>query len=290
MKNLPEDYKNRFETVLKGKSFSAGLGRCVLVSRFHYFCGIDLEWTKENMLPLFNFKKNRVFAEQAWNGMLFWGRMPLELFEDFKPLISSAVEKLSDNREGQRERLYALAIDPFLTGNFVQLENNWFYDILRNKKTTEKHRVFIAHRIWDRLRSEKHDYKKKLWKRWLKKYCQDRIGNNPIELSKEETESILQWAPHLQPVFSEVVDVICTMDVSPPEHTLLYTDIRMGNFAETHPKDVNKLLTYILVGDEQLPLHCYELNPIFETLKKSLSDEELKPLLNHLMRLGCRYE
>ena len=81
----------------QGKSFT--LARVILASRLYYFYVVAPEWTKEILIPIFNWQEPTE-ARCAWEGYLWMPRISLELIDDIKESFIETfnhVESLGNN-------------------------------------------------------------------------------------------------------------------------------------------------------------------------------------------------
>ena len=88
----------------KGRSFT--LARVILASRLYYFYIVSPEWTKEKLIPIFDWQTSKE-ARCVWKGYLRMPRITLELIDDIKESFIEAfnhVESLGDDAT----RLYHL--------------------------------------------------------------------------------------------------------------------------------------------------------------------------------------
>ena len=65
----------------QGKSFT--LARVILASRLYYFYVVAPEWTKEKLIPIFDWQESKE-ARCVWEGYLWMPRINLELIDDIK--------------------------------------------------------------------------------------------------------------------------------------------------------------------------------------------------------------
>ncbi|HWR84277.1 MAG TPA: SIR2 family protein [Candidatus Deferrimicrobium sp.] len=283
---MPEEYKDRFEKVISSDSYAGQLGRCVLASRLHYLYLRSQDWSKKNLLPLLDFSISPDRATAAWHGFLVWGQVLPNLVNDLKPLYIQAVDQLSDTQERHREQLFSHVTDIMLDFPGDPPDWKWFYEILGQKNTSDKDRQQVIDRIWLRLRQEREGFKNAVWSNWLKRFWSDRADGVPVPLSVEEADRLIEWTPWLKPVFAEAVDLACRTLGFKLMHTHLYHELGESSLPSSHPKDVVRLLVYILGGSGNETLHGYELVPLYDHLAEFLDESELVELKNILKRLG----
>ncbi len=62
---LPQEYLDRFTKIITNESYAAQMGRVVLASQTHFLFGYAPGWTRERIIPLFDWSKNVKQAQQA---------------------------------------------------------------------------------------------------------------------------------------------------------------------------------------------------------------------------------
>ncbi|MCK5125566.1 MAG: DUF4020 domain-containing protein [candidate division Zixibacteria bacterium] len=283
---IPKDYLDRFERAISDEtSYSAQLVRCILASRIHYIHMHKRKWTKDNLLPIFDFKRDELTAKQAWHGFLILGKDPYPIIDEFKQFYVQAIDKIEDIEDRLRERLYKHIFWIFDVGTDNSCDFNWFYQILAHKSTTEKDLEYLTNELWVLLR-KKESLRKSVWDRWLKKYWSDRNGGNPKSLEPFEANRLIECLPLLAAVFKDAVDIACKTKGFDLTHTSLYADLVESELLETHSADVFRLLNYLLDDGKVETFHQDSLFPLYESLKEVLGENEVIELREHLTRLG----
>jgi hypothetical protein len=287
-KGLLMPYKERFEAIISQNTEAAVMGRVILVSQLEYLFTVDPVWTKENLIPLLDWDKNAQQAKQAWNAWLQWGRInePLlnELIPLFKKSFSCLATQLSKNRERFAEWIAHIAVfwmnDP--------LDNNWLPDFLR--KVEEQDRIYFASRMRRQLKGMEPERKTRLWERWLKRYWEGRNQGTPISLSDEELIKMVEWIDELEPLFPEVVEVICSGRIPKFKHTSFFSQLANDKTTITtgYPTDSARLLAY-LTTNNQIPIYfCDNLERLTEKLITVQAPTKiLRTLCDNLAAIGC---
>lgn len=283
---LPAGYVVRFGDVISSPAYAAQLSRCVLASRLHFLAFLDLKWTKEHMLPLFDFGSDSLTATQVWHGFLVWGHIPSKLREEMKPMFREAARRLEDT-ERIRERLFGLILAMAVNNPSTPADLDWLYSILGDKSTLEKDREVIADDIWRSLREGDEEFANSIWSRWLKQLWEDRIKGRPIELTSKEADRIVECTAKLVPMFSEAVALACEIENLVLRYTHLYSDLLKGSLVKSHPHDVKRLLIHILRKQDNYTHQQTELVPLYRVLKVELGGEQILDLTEELVRLGC---
>lgn len=167
----------------QGRSFT--LARVILASRLYYFYVIAPEWTKEKLIPGFDWQESTE-AEFMWRGYLWISRINLELIDDIKESFIAAfnhVESLGNDAT----RLYHLfAVICMEYGNVFTTEQQ--RKILLDIGTSG--RVDIADFLW-RSFPDKPDERDAYWTNRIKPFIKHAW---PREANAVDTQTSRQFA------------------------------------------------------------------------------------------------
>lgn len=283
---LPVPYKARFTKLLDSNSLAAQLARCVIVSRLHYLQYLDSEWTREHLLPLMDFGRDKLTAEQSWHGYLFWGQLTRDQVAEMKPVAVSAALRLEDGGENFRKLLFERITDMMIIDPSEEPDWVWFYSILSNGVVTDMELGNIAKRIEQTLREADDKFTIGLWTRWLKKYWSDRIEGKPIPMSPQEGDSMLAWPLYLGEFFTEAVEIARRISVFELRFTHLFSDLQDSKLVEEYPQEVARWVTHTLKPQKDYEQHSFYLVPLYQKLKEILGAEAIVELTEELVRLG----
>ena len=273
----------RFKKVIDDATEIGSFGKAILGSQFDYFLGLYPDWTKEELLPLFNFNENES-AEILWDGWLSWGRLNLENLEILFPHYINAVEHLAQNDHKKSMRFASHVADLTL---FVV--DDPIHEILNEyiSKASENSRVDLINQISNRLKELAPDKKEYHWEKWIKEFIQRRIHSIPKGLSPGEYEGILNWIINLEPVFEDAVQLFTDSEPLAFKHSSVFTFLLESDSLNTNPDETIKLVLHIIEAD--LEKHfCYQLKKIHQKLEGINKSEELyEELSNRLAEMGC---
>lgn len=281
---IPEEYKAMFRSILNGESNDAAMGRVMIASRLWWLWALESDWIEEHMLPIFNWDKGEIRAQQAWHGYLFWGRwtqamLPLML-PYYKSCFSKQKEYFSETiRAGLSEHLASIA----LFGDIDPIEEGWLFDYLSQSEGTD--RINWANAVNNNLARTSPEHKQKVWTR-LKGYWEQRNLGKPIKLSPKEKGTMLGWVWHLDSAFPEAVELYLT-GPDPLDQRAWFRKIEKSEHIEIHPNAFAELMVYILKF-EKPPL--WSMDKMMGIVEKLKEHHELKTQLleicNQLLRLG----
>ncbi|PNR89086.1 hypothetical protein CN13_04140 [Petrotoga sp. HKA.pet.4.5] len=282
-----DEYKGRFERIISAKSNTAAMGRVILASQLHFLFSLDHKWTREKILPLldWNTDADAQRAEQAWEGYLRWGKWNEALLPDLLPLYEQAYNNL--RRDSESYDLLCVHLASIAVRSSIDpIQSGWLDKFIEN--VDEKTRGKWAAEVTNQLTSLPQEAIKEIWNKWIRNYWSIRTDGIPLPLSPEEAGNMVDWVFALQPVFSEVVDlIVAKLDPVLKIPEMFYYRLDKENFAEKYPLDTTRLLNHLLKGETRPFCHCYEVIKLFNNISKNLPLDDIKPLKEHLIRLGC---
>ena len=283
---LPPRYKQYFRKVLSGKSYTAQLGRVVLVSHMRFLFALDADWTRKNILPLLDWSSDQRRTQQAWHGYLLGGRWHEELLPGLLPLYQQSFCKLSDELSSMRDRFCEHLASIALYSPSNPMKDGWLQKfLLTSDSESRKNWVSNVSQQLLPLREESVQY---LWDRWMHDYWSERITGVPLALSEDEKEGMVLWSIPLEPIFSAVVDKICATSAPSLKQTYLYTELVEKRFATKYPIPLTRLLLHLLPKADKSFLHCWYVEELVRSLVGSAaSSGDLLLVCEHLARLGC---
>ncbi len=223
---LSDEYYTALSGIVRDQSLRGQLGRTILASQFAFLLAVDKRWTRENLLPLFNPDNNDFYA--AWDGFL-GGRLNPAVAEVMTDSFLKAVEGINRNLFNQRDRfikyyihmLAYLAEDPL---------DRWIpklfqYASQESPSRAEAPMLFprnlqgtkdcFAAEVRKRLQNMDEVEQQEWWKRWLKRYWENRLQGMLDVLEASEIAYMLSWLPHLTAVFPEAVELAVQMPREP---------------------------------------------------------------------------
>ncbi|RPI78818.1 MAG: DUF4020 domain-containing protein [Desulfobacteraceae bacterium] len=265
-KGLIMPYRVRFEEIISKNNEAAILGRVILTNELGFLFTVDPAWTKEKLIPLFDWDKEVQQAEQAWNAWLKSGRINESLLDELIPLFKKSFSHLSTQLQKSRERFAEWVAHIAVFWMDDPLNNNWVPDFLMNIE--EQDRINFASRIGRQLKNMESEKKIGLWKRWLKRYWEDRNQGMPVPLADGELVKMMEWIVELEPVFSEVVEVICNGRIPEFKHTSFFSQMAndKATITTVYPTDSARLLVHLTTGN-QIPIYfCDNLEKLTEKL------------------------
>ncbi|NJL27381.1 MAG: DUF4020 domain-containing protein [Thermoanaerobaculia bacterium] len=226
------------------------MGRLLLATRAHYFLWLDPEWTRTELLPLFDWQRDPQEANRSWQGFFFWGRPTPDLLEALAPAatqLANHLESFGEQREHYGEFIARAACslpdDPF--------SKKWFIAFLQ--KADADDRADFAWELDKMLKPLQPAQKAELWQAWLKRYFEHRAQFPPRPEGQEFT-ALLGWAFHLPEQLAELVSCLEALPGSGAADQRLSWALAQGELTGSDPDLLARLLFVFL-------RRCHELEP-----------------------------
>jgi len=96
------NFSQIFHLICIDKSNAFDQGKVIVASRAMALYRVDPTWTKNNLVPLFDWDKNERVASIVWNGFLWGARIYLPLMEELKDSFIDTAMKLPFLEGGER--------------------------------------------------------------------------------------------------------------------------------------------------------------------------------------------
>ncbi len=290
-KGISPKIPDQLEKIVQDESYTGSMGRIVLASQVHFLFSVNPEWTVKNIVPLFDWKQNKLQATQAWHVFLTWGKWSDNLLERLGEFYIQCFDKLNNELKKVRKIFVERIASIFTFSSLDKTRNEWLIYFLENIDPKIRKDFAIAiHRI---LWSLDENRIKFIWKRWLSDYWENRSLGKPVPLDAQEFTEMVKWAPLLKPVFPEVVERIHETlhrnrldlyKIHEIWHRLIENEI-----PQTFPRETLQFLSYILTNSQDISF--YKLDELIDELcqyKKLGSDfkGDFKEVLNKLAEKG----
>lgn len=276
------EYSLALSIIVQDGSMSGRLGRCVLAGHFSFLLDADEEWTKENLLPLFEKSADKDDYHAVWSGFLAWQRINPSIAELLGQAFLGAVEGIKKDYPQRHQRSgFVSAYVTMLVYFVVDPIDKWIPIFFENADEADK-RDF-AFQVKRHLVHMDESRREELWRHWLKSYWENRLMGVPSPLEPSEISRMLDWLLDLGNLFPEAVDLAIKMQPPGPlEQNFIVGNINKSDFWESYSEPVAKLLVYL--GDCGLPdYEWYEGKELVAKLLKLNIPQELKANLEDLI-------
>ena len=222
--------REALSVIVQDQSISGRLGRTVLASGFLALLQEDEEWTRKNLLPFFELRRDKDIEDcrAVWEGFLYRPRIGVSTFHLMEKAFHAAVEQLQDEHRFLAEELrkqFLRVCATIVTDKHLVLDplKKWLPHVLRNCSAQDKG-IFTAE-IGRLLGQMSANDQEELWHRWLGKYWQlRRHGGIAGSLTREETTGMFHWLPCLRgAAFVEAAGLaVLTVPVPDLRHGFLF--------------------------------------------------------------------
>ncbi len=258
---LDEGYRSALSQIIMERTKASGLSLTILASQLAFMLYVDYDWTKEHLVVWFDSNNDLKRFQQSWHGFLSQGRLNPQVVKEIAPSFEKALLRLDYELESRRDRFieYLAALICFYVS---YPQEKWVPAFL--KIATPHDRKKFACQIDYLLRGMNADQQKDLWNRWIKGYWEKRLIGLPQPLIPEEIAEMAEWAPRLDIVFEEAVELAVQMPAAEFEHSSVIYDLRKSDLVNQYPEATAKLLVYLLKA--QCPVYFWHGLP--EIMKK----------------------
>ena len=277
---LRGEYLDAFSRIVQEKSLAGRLGRSVLASQLPFLLTVDEKWTRENLLALFIVNDNISDYQAVWDGFRYVSLSPpvAELMK--APFLEAVSQIKNEIFDGSRRARFIEAYTLMLVYYVDDPIQDWIPKFFNN--SDEEDQSHFASRIHELLHRMNEEKQQALWKRWLKRYWQNRLKGVPKPLNAGEIEQMLNWLPYLESdVFPEAVASAVRMPKEPMQSGLSIHKINHSDLWRRYPEAVAKLLLH-LGGCESPPHAWYKGKELIDKLIESDIPESLKEKLKEL--------
>ena len=259
------------DSVVSDVSVRGLFGKAILGSYSATLFTIDAEWTKANLVPLFEVGNESSAA--VWDGLAGSNALTPQVAQLMQPLFLRAALCLRDDRYWARDDVRRGFINKFvivMMFHVIDPVPTWIPAFFAN--STDADRVEFAMQIHEILADATDAQRTCWWETWLKGYWQNRLEGVPARLEPNEIDMILQWPQHLGPKFPDAVDFA----MKTPFEAEFVSQLIVGcEIAGKHPLVAAKFLLYL---DQIAPETTYwhQMDEVFAVLMQSEIDNEVK--------------
>ena len=276
---IPMSLKSKIVEAVHGKNRIKVYARIALTPWIGFFFAWDREFCVEHLLPLLDWKRDPIVAQQSWSVLLNYKRgtsveletklIPFyrQCAEQMTKMLKDATEKSGQFNEKSLQNLgHHLAVlaihvipDPVNSGFFQD-----FLPLL-----SEEVRGSLAIGMGNQLEGLDDAKCQNLWDTWLKRYLDLRLVGIPVALSTAETKRMLKWCLYLGPAFPEAVERITQM---PQEAAFTYgilKDLEESSLVDQSPLAACRLTISALRAEDYPHLHP-SLITLHEKFKKTI--------------------
>lgn len=272
-----------FAAVVHSHTFSGALARTIFVGTLPFLMAVDPEFARSELVPFLDWESNEEHAHQSWQGLIYWARW-LPVVEELRPLLRGTFARLARFSENYRSALAGRVAHLALFG----YDDPWTDGLLPEyiERAGERERCEFARVFAQQLEITPADQLKSVWERWLRPYVESRIRGVPLPMSPGESQEMLNWGLHLDPVFAEFAALFSKTTV-----TIKYSGPFIHGLAKSAlpmeaPEAVAELLSVVL--QNEVVYDWDDVGKIVRVLIESRAPrKKLISICDQLARLGC---
>ncbi|MDQ0887982.1 hypothetical protein QFZ81_003070 [Paenibacillus sp. V4I9] len=244
------------------------MGKIILANRLHIFLTIDEDWSKKNLIPLFDPNHDKEMAKKAWNGYAYGGRWNERILESlFSKLVLIIPIAIEMNTVTQQSIYRLCASILFYSTEFNEPLRKHFF-------TTGSENQFnlLTNELTNYLEQLEESAKEKAWREWINNYIKNRLENLPVVISDDELSEIVEWLPFLEPMIEEFVSLIITTRNVRLRNAHIIYQISTNEIGKKHP---NTLLIYLefILRDNGIEFYSDEAYNVMSQILESLQNK-----------------
>jgi SIR2-like domain len=286
--SIPEEYKNRFKSIIQGESKKDIFGKMYLGSQLPFLLSLDKEWSYEQLLPLFDFTKYPAHARFVWEGYLLLCSFHPHIVQSLLSLYPPAIEHIENGSDIRASLLKHIAYI-ILFCDQSNHENGTVLKLI-SKLIIDSERANIVSTIQRETSSLDTKSKENLWRRWLKNYWLNRSKNVPVDFGEKEKLEFIILSLEFDSRFDECFEIIKGYSSLEFDDRLFFGFNRKTDITISHPNEFGKFLIHILkLLNIEIPIYyCDDLNELAIKLHKSKCKFSiLKELCAKIKEKGC---
>ena len=261
-KGIPPTLKSRMQDALRGTSRVKVYARIAMTPWMGYIFAWDKEFAVESFLPLLDWKRDAVVAQQTWSVLLNYRRgTSAEMEQQLLPYYRQVAERMTTMLKDATEKTDQFELDDnaarnlghYLAGLAMKViqnpvESGFFREFL--PRLPEKVRGSLAQGMGDILEGIPPAMVGELWTKWLKEYLDLRLIGVPVALSSEETKGIADWCLYFGDAFPEAVQRIVQMPLRGVFAHRVIGKLLENPALEKFPQEACSYLNAVLKGQE----------------------------------------
>ena len=279
-RTLNDEYEQVLSRIVQDQNMPGKIGRTILASEFSFLLEVDENWTKENLLPLFEVGNSDFWS--AWDGLLAWGSLSPPVAECLNEVSLKAIPLMGAEGNDRRDRFVKFCT-ALIADSVQDPQDVWIPALF--KGGGEGVGQPFAWEVEDHLYSLDGDeaLQRDCWDRWLRTYWENRLEGVPAVLDDaREVEIMVGWLLHLEAVFPNAVATATRMPPVALEHSRIVYELDKTDLWTKHPDAVAQLLVYL--SKCNAPRHIWSGGPeLVDKLLQSSLPEELKTELRELV-------
>ncbi len=236
---LEQPYRSALDAIVEDQTSAGRMARAFLMRGFAFLLNLDESWTCERLAPLLVEPPESDEFQAAWDGLMY-GSLDVSTVDTLKESFLAAASHVSSFRDSHTRERYIDHLVSLLIDFVEDPIGEWIPRFLVNADDDDRQRFAWA--IWRRMSEMSDADTQELWRRWLRRYWDNRLSGVPTPLESMEIESMLNWLLELDSLFAEAVELAVRMPLSGIDPWFLVNGLEKGNQCEQEPNAVTDLL------------------------------------------------
>jgi hypothetical protein len=276
----------------------------VAASKMAFLYAADKAWCRDNLLHRFDSERHPVRAFRLWDGLLGSCQLSEDLLQDglldcfvgFSTQIEGLANEIEDGDEPIRPSYLRMAAFICLQSQINPFEDGWLMKWIA--RIDPDSRCEWARNVARMLSEMSSDAADVHWSRWMRSYWADRAGSIPLALTPDESSEMAEWTVLLGSGFTESVELATSSEAGFVKDSRIPSVLMDGAVVDGNhlrpdhislePLVVRDLFTHLLSNSETTADDGgpWNITDVVERLDRALGEDEMKPILNELLRLG----
>ncbi len=253
---IPDKVKLMMLEAIQGASAVKTHARIVVTPYMGHFFEWDRDFTTQHLLPLLDWDRDAVVAQQSWSVLLNYSRgrhrglesLMLPYYRQYASMIGDP-SRVSDQLDEHARWNFGLCLAAIAMGVIDDpVESRYFRDFL--PQLDDRTREALTVGIDEYLKEINDDERRDVWNRWLNKYIETRKMGIPLSLSNQETVHMVEWCLHLGPAFPDAVDSMSNLTATGINTYGIICAISEGTLLTQFPSHCCRLATIALRGSD----------------------------------------
>ena len=280
---LEEPYRSTFDAMVQDPTSNGRMACAVLCRAFRFLLHVDETWTREQLVPFLTASSKSTEFQAAWDGLMY-ASLDLSTVDALTPPFLFAAEHVRAFIDSHTRETFITYLVGMLIDVVDDPIDDWIPSLIVNAKDEDRQQFAweIGRRLGDMSEAEV----KELWRRWLRRYWENRVNGVPTPLQPGEITAMLDWLPHLNGLFREAVHLALRMPHSETAPFDLIDDLGEGAQCEQHPDSVADLLIWIGESESGLVPGWERGGLIERVLKAGVTEDRAESLQELQAGLG----
>jgi hypothetical protein len=261
---IPPALKSKMKEAIQGTTRLKVYARIAITPWMSYIFVWDKQFATEHFLPLLDWRRDPVVAQQTWSVLLKYRRGAfVEMEEQLLPYYRQVSDRVSTMLNSTPEKTDQFDEDTlhnlghYLAGLAMRVIENpvksgFFRDFL--SRLPEKVRGSLAQGMGDFLEASPQKAGE-VWNLWLREYVDKRLIGVPVALSDEETKAMADWCLYLGAVFPEAVERITQMRLKGVFGYGIIDKLLKSPLLDSFPKESCRYANAVMKGEDHAFLH-----------------------------------